>query len=184
MKKNIAKLLSALASLLMLFSLVVCVLFVYMSMSQKVPSVMGYSALRLISGSMEPTYPVGTVVLVKKVDPAGLKVGDVISFYSRDPMISGIPNTHRIANINSKDSKLNFVTHGDANMVEDPYLVEPEDVIGVVVGKASALEVVSNIMSNQYVFFGVIILPLLAIVAVEIKKILFFSTKNDKDGQP
>ena len=38
----------------------------------------------VLSGSMEPSYKVGSIIYYKSVDEAQLKVGDVITFYSRD----------------------------------------------------------------------------------------------------
>ena len=50
-----------------------------------VPSLFGYSAVRILTGSMhtseQPEFAEGNVVLVKKVNPETLKVGDIIAFY-------------------------------------------------------------------------------------------------------
>ncbi len=45
----------------------------------------GYTALRVTTGSMKPTYDVDTLIVVKKVDPETIKVNDVISFIRRIP---------------------------------------------------------------------------------------------------
>ena len=44
-----------------------------------IPKVMGYEEMAVLTGSMEPNYPVGSLIFVKEVDPENLKVGDVIT---------------------------------------------------------------------------------------------------------
>ncbi len=63
----------------------------------------------VISGSMEPEYPVGSLIYVKEVDPSEVKVGDVITFVLSDET----PATHRVIEIN--ESAQLFNTRGDAN---------------------------------------------------------------------
>ena len=62
-----------------------------------VPMAFGHSFLYVASDSMvgekEDSLNVGTGIIIEKVDPATLKVGDVITFFDQD---IGAPNTHRI----------------------------------------------------------------------------------------
>ena len=62
----------------------------------RVPQIFGYSVVNIISGSMEDTIPEGSYILVQNVAPEEVKNGDIICFYSSDPSISGLPNTHRV----------------------------------------------------------------------------------------
>ena len=59
-----------------------------------IPKIAGYSGYVVVSGSMEPTIPVGSIVYSKPSDPALMRAGDVIVFVdeSRGPT----PITHRI----------------------------------------------------------------------------------------
>ena len=70
------------------------------------------------SGSMEPVYYEGDVVLLKKVDPAHLDIGDIIVFEDRD---GGIPIVHRIVEVHEEEGTLYFVTKGDNNAFKDTY---------------------------------------------------------------
>ena len=45
-----------------------------------VPYFMGYTELAVLTGSMQPTLPVGTLIYVKETDPAQLEVGDVVTY--------------------------------------------------------------------------------------------------------
>ena len=69
----------------------------------------GVQVYSVISGSMEPEYPVGSLIYVKEVKPSEVQVGDVITFV----LSNKTPATHRVIGID-KDNQL-FYTQGDAN---------------------------------------------------------------------
>lgn len=76
----------------------------------------GLTPYTVLSGSMEPNYRVGSVIYVKKVDPATLKVGDPVTFHLSGDIVA----THRITEVvNDKANGLSFVTQGDANDASD-----------------------------------------------------------------
>ncbi|MBR3204267.1 signal peptidase I [Candidatus Saccharibacteria bacterium] len=90
----------------------------------------GFKAFTVMSGSMEPEYPVGSIIYVRPVNYKSLKVGDVISYVANtDKTIV----THRIVDIETdkKDpSVLRFKTQGDANNSPDAKLVHYKNVLG------------------------------------------------------
>ena len=59
-----------------------------------VPKIMGYHVYDVISGSMEPEYPKGCLVLVKPLEPAQVQEGDVITFQVSSA--SDAVTTHRV----------------------------------------------------------------------------------------
>ena len=69
------------------------------------PNICGYQALRVTTGSMAPTYPVDTLLIVKSTPSEDIKVGDVISFYSTDPALEGAVNTHRVTAIRQENGE-------------------------------------------------------------------------------
>ncbi|MEE1358012.1 MAG: signal peptidase I [Clostridia bacterium] len=69
----------------------------------------GVQVFSVISGSMEPEYPVGALIYVKEVKPSEVEVGDVITFV----LSNETPATHRVIAID-KETQL-FYTQGDAN---------------------------------------------------------------------
>ncbi|MEU6137164.1 signal peptidase I [Nocardioides sp. NPDC047086] len=83
-----------------------------------VPRLVGGEAYTVLSGSMRPGMPPGSLVVVRPVHPATLGIGDVITFQLR----SGEPTvaTHRITGIGTttKGERV-FTTRGDANDAED-----------------------------------------------------------------
>ena len=81
----------------------------------------------VLSGSMEPTYPTGSVLYVKEVAPYTLAEGDVITFRLAEDTIA----THRIVEVTHDEiGALAFRTKGDANDVEDAALVPAANVVG------------------------------------------------------
>lgn len=136
-----------------------------------VPNVFGYSFLNVTTGSMLPTYEPGDIIVAKKTRIADLREQDVISFYAMDPAIEGMPNTHRIIEIDIIDGRYYIITKGDANAVKDPYPVFEEKVIGKAVAKLPSMGKIVSVLQNRAVIFFLLILPLMAIMVLEIKHI-------------
>jgi signal peptidase len=93
-----------------------------------VPRVTGSTPYTILTGSMRPEMPPGTMVVVRPVETAKLAVGDVITYQLR----SGEPEvvTHRIVEIVVTQDGLEFRTQGDANDASDPELVRAVQVRG------------------------------------------------------
>lgn len=90
-----------------------------------VPKLIGMEEYAVLTASMEPEIPVGSLVFDKKPDMGTLKVGDVVTY-----QISGTTLvTHRVTAINDADKTI--ITKGDANDVEDGAPVEYSNVLGV-----------------------------------------------------
>lgn len=129
-----------------------------------------YSFLRISTESMKnPENPdegidPGDYILIRKVAPEEIQVGDVISFYSSDPTIYGRLNTHRVAAITEGDGGLLFTTKGDNNYLTDPYPVKGTDVAGVFVAKLGAVTAIVNFFTNGFAFFLILIVPVLLVV--------------------
>jgi signal peptidase len=93
----------------------------------------GVRAISLTTGSMAPTYPAGSLLLVTRpADPAAIPVGAVA--------VIGRPGaslvTHRIAAVIRDDAGalVGYRTRGDALAVVDPGSVTPDEIVGVVAG--------------------------------------------------
>ena len=84
---------------------------------------MGFEVYNVVSGSMSPSIPVGSMVFVKPTDWQEIEVGDVIAYMSGESVV-----THRV-----KESRFvegEFVTKGDANENEDLTAVPYSALIG------------------------------------------------------
>ena len=101
----------------------------------------------VLSGSMEPTYHVGSLIYVKDVDPYELESGDVITFMLDEDTVA----THRIVEVvpDENDSTVvRFKTKGDANDAEDGSLVHYKNVIGSPVFTIPKMGYVANYIQN------------------------------------
>lgn len=73
----------------------------------------------VLSESMEPTISARSFIVVEKVNPDEVEVGDIIMFRSNDPYIKGQFNTHEVIGISSDRSV--FYTKGQNNAAKDPF---------------------------------------------------------------
>lgn len=153
-----------LLSVLIIVAAVFVLCTVIFTKSGEAPSVLGYTVLRVTTGSMEPTYEVDTLIVVKKVAPEEIKENDVISFYSQDPALDGAVNTHRVVEIKEEDGNPVFVTKGDNNNVVDSYEVKSEYLLGKVVASSKIMGKISRLVANPLIFIPVILIPLVIIL--------------------
>jgi signal peptidase len=86
----------------------------------------GARLLAIRTGSMEPSMPVGSLIVAVAADPADLVVDDVVSV----TLEGGATLTHRISNIVERDDGRMFELKGDANALHDPVLVVPAQIVG------------------------------------------------------
>ncbi len=99
------------------------ILIILLCIPVTIPHFLGFDIYNVISGSMEPKLPVGSIVYVKSADCEELVTGDIIAFNS-----NGMTVTHRVV---KNDTELKeIITKGDANVSEDPTPVKYGSVIG------------------------------------------------------
>ena len=89
------------------------------------PRLWGYEVYNVVSGSMEPQIPVGSILYVKPAEPEDVEENDVIAFHSGDAVVS-----HRV--VRNKLVEGELVTKGDANPGEDLNTVPYSALIGKV----------------------------------------------------
>lgn len=97
-----------------------------------VPQWMGYSCYSVLSGSMEPTIPTGSVIYVEPIEAIEVRSGDVIAFESGEGVV-----THRVVENRYVEGK--FITKGDANPREDLESTPYRALIGRVKGSVPYL---------------------------------------------
>ena len=101
----------------------------------------------VLSGSMEPSYQVGSLIYVKSVDYKTLKVDDPITFMAGDSTVV----THRITEvlIDPEDpDTIRYFTKGDANDEPDSSSVHYKNIIGKPLFSVPYLGYVSNYIQN------------------------------------
>lgn len=124
------------------------------------------------SGSMEPKYKIGDVLISKVVKPEKVKVGDTISYLGKKGDFNGKVITHQVVSIDrDSEGKYVFHTKGLANLVEDPIVYE-DQLYGVVVYKVLILSFVYKIVGTKAGLFFFVIVPMLYIIGSEILEFL------------
>ena len=96
-----------------------------------VSGVFKFQLIAIGSDSMHGTYDRGDAVLIEKLSATEIRENDILAFKK-----NGIIVTHRVVNIDKKDSRIIFTTKGDAREEVDGFSTYGEDVIGRVVSKA------------------------------------------------
>ena len=91
------------------------------------PNLFGYQAYTVISGSMEPEIPVGSLVYIQPSAPEDAEENDIVAFYGA---ADGSMITHRVVENNVLAGEL--TTKGDANKTKDMNPVSYADFIGTV----------------------------------------------------
>jgi signal peptidase len=97
-----------------------------------VPAVAGGHTLTVLSGSMVPRLPVGSVVVDRPVDPSSLQVGEIVTYHTKndDPAFPDALVTHRIVDVKATQDGPVFTTKGDANNVADKQPVQASQIRG------------------------------------------------------
>lgn len=170
-------------SVVIIAAAVVVLIMVLLTKPGKPPSIGGFTLLRITTGSMVPTYDVDTMILVQETDPSQIREGDVISFYSSDPMLDGAVNTHRVVRIEKDGGQYVYTTKGDGNNVEDPYDVKSEYLVGKVIWSSVILGKISRLVSNPLIFIPVILVPLAVILLSNFFQTISLACKIAKEEE-
>lgn len=141
----------------------------------------GIKTYAVVSGSMEPVYPTGSLLYVKSVDTSELAVGDSITFMLSEDTVA----THRIVEVipDPDDATVvRFKTKGDANEQVDGTPVHCKNVIGKPLFAIPYLGYFANFVQNPpglYLAIGAAaILVILAFVPD------FFKEEDKKSENP
>jgi signal peptidase len=113
-----------------------------------VPRLGGATPYSILTGSMRPDLPPGTLVVVRPVDPTDIGIGTVITYqlHSGDPTVV----THRVVAVRTTlDGELELQTQGDANDVPDEEWVRPEQVRGELWYAVPVLGRLNNVLNGD-----------------------------------
>ncbi|MGB3411084.1 MAG: signal peptidase I [Microthrixaceae bacterium] len=103
---------------------------------------MGLRPLVIRSGSMEPTYGVGDVVLVATEPASEISQGQVVTRFDAPETADSL--THRVRQISRAGDNVEVETRGDANDKSEYWSVTSEERVGVVVASVPAIGLLST----------------------------------------
>ena len=120
------------------------------------PVVVGGSAMTVLTQSMEPGLPPGTLVVIRPTAVDDIRVGDVITYQIRSGESAVV--SHRVVSKTYADGELTFVTKGDNNDTVDPEPVKPVQIRGTLWYSLPLLGWVNNVLngSNRTIVLAVV----------------------------
>lgn len=137
----------------------------------------GLQVYAVLSGSMEPTYHVGSVIYVEPVDPSEIQVGDPITFVMNEELTVA---THRVVRIDAENS--HFYTKGDANDAPDAAPVHFNNLLGKPVFTIPYLGYISSYVQSPPGMYYAIAVGVLLLVLVFVPDMLD-GGKKKKSGK-
>jgi signal peptidase len=133
------------------------------------------TVVTLVSGSMSPTYPSGShLIMVPVHDERSIQISDVVTAVTT----ARLPVTHRIIEKVQLPGGPAFRTKGDANAASDPELIRPQAIIGKIVGRLPMWMQPSLRMQQsdtRLIIFGV---PLAFILFVEFQQLVLIRRRT------
>jgi len=125
-----------------------------------VPAASGSTPYTILTSSMEPGLPPGTLVVVKPIEPTEIRIGTVITYQldSGEPAVV----THRVVEIQSPNlpgGDPSFITKGDANSAPDADPVMTVQLRGAVWYSVPLIGWVNNIVNGD---LRAIVIPVVA----------------------
>lgn len=124
------------------------------------PKAFGYETYHVLTGSMEPELPIGSLIYVQGGEPEDVQEQDIIAFYGSEEGTGII--THRVLKNNIVSGT--FQTKGDANERQDPTPVPYMNYIGKVaysVPKMGALMTAMTTLHGRIAAISVVLLGVL-----------------------
>lgn len=94
--------------------------------TSKTEAFSGLKSFVVVSGSMEPTIPTGSIIYTVKKD--FYANNDIVAFEDRGRTIS-----HRIVDVKGIGNEIYYATKGDANNVEDSDMIVRSNIVGATV---------------------------------------------------
>ena len=143
-------------------------------------SLLGHAVMTVLSGSMEPTIPQHSLVILREVDTNTLEIGDVVTYLTPN----NITITHRITEIieNYQGGGLRgFRLQGDNNLQEDDEVIWAENVIGEII-YANLFFGQIVLFIQEYIVLIVIFIALFVALVYVIKK--FFLNQDSPTTVP
>jgi len=149
----VAAICSALGTILLIIIIVLCI-------PVTIPKALGYEAYTVVSGSMAPAIPTGSLVLIDKVEPHDVQVEDVIAFYGGPDSNAII--THRV--VDNRVVMGEFITKGDANEENDMNPIAYDEFIGKVAISIPGLGLAAQILTSQEGKIAAVCVIVLAVI--------------------
>ena len=143
----------------------------FMMITSRTPLILGIRSFVILTGSMQPTLPVGSVIFTQNFPT--YQTGDIVAFKSGDVTV-----THRIIDFETKDNNILYKTQGDANNTPDSQLIPQEKILGKVYYHLPYLGKLTMFLKTMPGFLALIVFPAFVFIIFEIVNIKNELTKE------
>ena len=144
-----------------------------------VPVAGGYQIRIVESGSMAPTIPLGSALVVSPSET--YSIGDVVTFQR---VTDDEVTTHRIIGEEVLEGKAVFIMQGDANNAADQRPVEKREIVGKVVFHIPYLGFILDFLRKPLGFMLIVGVPAIWILYEQVLKIIHEARKQKKTDGP
>lgn len=132
-------------------------------------NIFGYKAFIVLSDSMKATdFDAGDLVLIKEVDPATLKEGDIISYTSQNTSNFGETVTHKIRKLTiDAEGDPGFVTYGTTTNTDDETVVTYPYILGKYQASIPKVGKFFQFLKTTPGYIVCILIPFLILILIE-----------------
>lgn len=128
--------------------------------TSKFDNPLGIRSFVVITGSMQPDIPVGSLIFTKNT--SDYVSGDIIAYKQ-----GNITVTHRIIGLTDNNGKLEYITRGDANNAPDNSTVKTDEIYGKATLSIPYIGNIVGLMKTPAGFVISIIIPAIIFIAFE-----------------
>lgn len=139
----------------------------------------GWRVNAVLSGSMEPSLQVGSLVVSRPVAPETVLIGDVITF--RLDQADVILVTHRVNDI-GHSSPLYFETRGDANTSPDPFTVPARNLVGKIILHIPYAGYATEFLKTPFGFVLGLLVPALIVIVMYLRNVWRFLNRDKQSS--
>ena len=137
---------------------------VFVMITSRMPLILGIQSFVVLTGSMEPALPVGSVVFSQNFER--YETGEIIAFKNGNVNV-----THRVVEEEFNDGQFSYRTQGDANNLPDSQLIPQSQVLGRVFYHIPYLGKLTIFLKTLPGFLLLIVFPAIVFIIFEIVNI-------------
>lgn len=129
---------------------------------------LGERPVVVLSGSMEPSFSAGDVLIERGIEPRELQIGQIVTF---DEPETERTITHRVRSIEAQGQKLVVTTKGDADNGVQRWAIDRDGELGRPAWRIPMVGHLAMLAKTPLGLLGLVLLPLLAVAGWEIYRI-------------
>ncbi len=159
-KRKIKKIINAIYVLLITITLLAVAYICYIKFIKKENNIkfLGVRQYVIMTGSMEPNYNIGDIIIDKEIEKEDIKIGDVITYSVGDGKHT---ISHRIIKIVEENGETLYQTKGDNNNAPDSELVSYNQIQGKAIYK---IDKIGLILKGVTTGAGIAVIVLISLV--------------------